>query len=464
MKKIVYTTILLGIVMGFLSCKKYLDITPKGKLIPQKTSDYRLLLNQVSSKGKSKGFWQSFSKDAMVDDDIAINTFSNTYFGANDLNAFQYADHLYLESESDLDWENLYNQIYVANLVATEVMSSEGGTEQEKRQLLAEARVHRAHAYLILVNLYAKQYNPATAGTDLGVPIRTGLDFEEKLPRQTVQKVYDYIITELSQAVPALPLTPDPATAFRPVKPAAYTLLARVSLYMNKPQDAYNYADSSLRCYNKLVDYNKLPPSPQFPDDVLAYPVNFKNEEALMEKTGSTSYPLMYASASLLGLYDTVNDLRFKTLYFPDRLFGLNFGYISTEWSSKSPFKGPSVPETYLIRAESSARLGNGGAAMDDLNQLRKYRYKTGSNYILSASGAAEALELVKAERRRELPFRGFRYFDLKRYNAFDGANLTVTHQLPAGTYTLAPNSPRVLLPIGRKYIALNPEILQNPR
>jgi hypothetical protein len=70
----------------------------------------------------------------------------------------------------------------------------------------------------------------------------------------------------------------------------------------------------------------------------------------------------------------------------------------------------------------------------------------------------------VKEERRRELAFRGARWFDIKRYNVSDNAGITVTHKLNNDTYALAPGSPRTVLPIGRKYIGLNPEITQNPR
>jgi len=315
-----------------------------------------------------------------------------------------------------------------------------------------------------LVNLYAKQYNSATAATDPGVPIRKGIDFEEKLPRGSVQEVYDYIATDLNSALPDLPATPDKAATNRPVKPTAYTLLAKMSLFKNDAAAAHTYADSSLSYYHTLVDYNTLSPHPAYPDYVIQYPINFQNPETLMEKTGPMLSPVMYAGTGLLGLYDAANDLRYKAFFFPDFLFGLNFGSFSNEWAGKVATKGPSVPETYLIRAESSARSGHAGAAMDDINLLRSFRYKTGSNYTLSAADAAAALSIVKAERRREMAFRGARFFDIRRYNTFDNDNITVTHTLSSATFTLPPNSNRSVLAIGRKYIAQNPEIVQNPR
>ncbi|HMI01126.1 MAG TPA: RagB/SusD family nutrient uptake outer membrane protein [Pedobacter sp.] len=463
MKKFLYAILSLVLLTGAFSCKKYLELVPTGQLLLTKASDYRLLLDQVTKNGKSNGFYESYSKDAMMDDDITYNSYSITTYTNNDLAAFHFEDHLYSESEADLDWEALYNQIYVANLVVANVDASEGN-DTEKHGLIAEARVHRAFAYFVLVNLYAKQYNPSTAATDPGVPIRKETDFEEKLVRKSVQEVYDYLRNELTLAVPDLPAVPNPQYGHRPVKPTALTLLARASLFMNHAQEAHDYANASLQAYSTLVDYNKLTPNSYFLDYqntlVWEYPLHFKNPEVLMERTNINTQ-LLFISDDLKSQYDFTNDMRANTFFIDGKLYGIDYGYLNL--LSSTPYKGPSVPETYLIRAEANARLGNTSSAIDDLNFLRKTRYKTGSDYTVAASNASDALALVKSERRRELTGCGLRYFDIKRYNVFDNANITITHTYE-GTFTLAPNSPRVILPIGRKYIDLNAELIQNPR
>lgn len=462
MKKLLIYIIGATLVTGAGACKKYLDLKPKGAFIPEKTADYRLLLDQTTAKEKSNGFFGTYGMDLMLDDDLSINEFSQTYYKTNALNAFRFAENIYLENESDADWESMYNQVYTANLVTAQVMNSSGGTTAEKQQLMAEARVHRAYAYFILVNLYGKQYS-ATATTDAGVPIRKGIDFEEQLPRASVQQVYDYISEDLLAALPDLPVTPVVGLTNRPVRAGAYSLLAKTYLFRNDPANALLYADSSLKAYSTLLNFNALQPNPSFPE-VLNYPQNFRNPEMLFEKSGPMISPIVYTNTALLSMYDPVADLRFKTYFFNDKAFGQNFGYFSNEWSGRSAAKGISVPETYLIRAEAHARLGHAAEAMQDINTLRANRYKLGTAYMLSAAHAAEALSLVKAERRREMAFRGSRWFDIRRYNMFDNDNITVTHALPDGNFSLPPNSNRTVLPIGRKYIAMNPEITQNPR
>jgi len=444
------------------ACKKYLDIVPRGKIIPGRTADYRLLLDQVSSNGKSNGFVKSFSTDVLMGDDMKVTAFSASFYKAADQNALMFAEHIYQDAESDPDWEALYNQVYVTNFVIAEVMNSTGGTEEEKNKLLAEAKVHRAYAYFILVNLYAKQYDAAAASTDPGVPLRVQVDFEEKLPRAPVQQVYDFIIKDLNDALNKLPATPELNYNFRPVEAAVYTLLARVYLQMNKPDAALVYADSGLKRYNTLIDYNTLAANPALPG-TLQYPIGLQNKEVLLLKSVVSPTSFFYAANSLISLYDT-QDLRKPAMYASDALFGMSDGYFCMEWSGRTPAKGPSTAEAYLLRAECHARLGHIAAALSDLNYLRSYRYKSGSNYTLSAVTKEEVLALVKQERRRELAFKGYRFFDIRRYNKFDNDNISVTHVLNNTAYILSPESPRSVLPIARKYIDLNPEIVQNPR
>ena len=463
MKNIRYILLLGAMLTGLVSCKKYLDVVPKGKIIPKTTDDYRLLLNQIAARGSSVGFVSSFSNDLLMGDDVEVNAFSASFYKATDQNLLMFAEHIYQDFESDPDWEALYNQIYVANLVIKEVMGSEGGSEIEKNKLQAEARVHRAHAFLVLVNLYAKPYHASSAATDMGVPLRTGLDFEEKLNRATVQEVYSFILNDLSLALGKLPVGPEPNYNYRPVQAGAEALLARTYLYMNNISEAFKYADASLKSYSTLNNYNSLPASVVFTGN-LQLPLNLQNKEILQLKSTISSSSLFYANAALIALYDKQNDLRFKTMYASDAIFGLNNGYISTDWTGNTPAKGPSTAEMYLTRAECYARNGKASEAIQDLNTLRASRFKTGSNSAISAGSPAAALALVKEERRRELAFRGFRLFDIKRYNVVDGDNITISHTLNGKTYTLAAGSPRAILPIGRKYIDLNPEILQNPR
>ncbi len=462
MKRILYITCV--VLLGLTGCSDYLDIVPKGKVIPKETQDYRLLLNQIDFKGGSNGFVDSYNTDVFLADDIKVTPFSESQTRAEHINALKFEEHIYEDGVKDGDWENLYNNIYVANLVITQVMSSSNGTEAEKRELLAEASAHRAFAYLTLVNLYSKHYNAASASTDLGVPLRVNIDFEESLKRASVQDVYDLIIEDLNLAaeVESLPTSPELDINYRPTKASVYALLSRTYLYMNQIDEALKYADLSIGTYNTLMNYNSF--GPGFIPFILAYPVGLQNPEITQLKEVRGGIAVVYQSDAVLNLMDQANDLRFKTSFLTDMVFGQNFGFFCTDFFNRLPYVGPSTVKTYLNRAECYARKGDVSKALADLNHIRSFRFVTGSAYQLSASTPEEALTLVKEERRRELAFKGVRLFDIKRYNLIDNANISVTHTVGGVDYTAEAGSPKLILPIARIYIDLNPEIEQNPR
>ncbi len=464
MKNIKYIYLLIVTCFTLTACEDYLDTTPFGVVTPTETSDYRLLLDQVDDVGRSTGVIRSYSNDEFLSDNMAVQleAFGLPALDVNALNAYTFSEHIYLDNEEDPDWSSLYNQVYLSNVVISQVMESTGGTEDEKQMLQNEARTHRAYAYLKLVNLYAKHYNASTASVDLGVPLRLRIDFEEALPRASVQDVYDLILEDLSLAVQNLPLSPESNINYRPNVAGAYGLLARTSLYMNNIDDALMYADLSLSNNGALIDYNTLPLSSLFPPffNVLDLPDNLFNEEISLFKSNTGGFST-FAYDNALSALLSPDDVRVRAtsvLFGPFRL--------SLEFTNNTPNKGISTAEMYLIKAECHARKGELTAALDAINVLRENRFETGSSFQLTATTAAEALVLIKEERRRELAFKGQRLFDIKRYNLFDNDNISITHTLPdtGETFMLEPGNPRFVLPIGRKYIGLNPEIEQNPR
>jgi hypothetical protein len=148
----------------------------------------------------------------------------------------------------------MYKAMYIINTVITEVMASEGGTDAQKHKAYAEALVHRAFLYYTLVNIYAKQYDPATAKTDPGVPVLLDNKFFTSLKRWPVAAVYDQIVKDLQDALPDLPALPDVVT--NPSQAAAFSILSK--MYLNKREfpDAKRFADSALKLKSSLIDRN----------------------------------------------------------------------------------------------------------------------------------------------------------------------------------------------------------------
>lgn len=453
----IYILLLGGVLCFGSACRKYVEIDPGQIRVLKRTADYQALLYNSTLLD------QSYSMPVYSGDDVGteVATWQNT-LQLPVANAFTWSEQHYGTTEEDFDWANLYKQLFTINTVVTQVMDSEGGTTAEKTAVKAAALVHRAYIYCVLVNIYAKAYNPATAAADPGVPLMLAPNFGTNLTRASVAKVYDQIIADLNEAIPSLPDKPDFIS--NPSKASAYAIMARAYLYKRDFTAAGESASASLAIQNTLLDLNDYKASP-----TTTFPTRLKNpEELLIKRPGQ--FPLaMPISADAISMYDQVNDLRYR-LYVndptlvPGATYTTGRAYFKYRFADGT-FIGPSVPEMVLIKAECEARANRLDNAMTLLNTLRRKRYeKSNYNADLSATTADQALHLVVDERKRELVARGFRWFDQRRLAQDPGFVQTVTRVFKGVTYTLIPGSNRYTYPIADKYIQLNPEIIQNPR
>lgn len=453
MTRIIYTYIACLLLLGSTGCRKYVEIEQQGKRTLHYTTDYQYLLNYTYDIEPAYYYPVVASDDYGPADDGFLNR-----LGSPEANTFIWAADFFGDN-GDPDWDKMYKQIYVFNQVTTGVMNSDGGSDADKRTILAEGQVHRAFTYFSLVNIYAKQYDAATATTDAGVPLILNPDFTSSLVRVSVKTIYDQINRDLTQAIPNLPDIS--ALAYNPSKTAAYAILARVSLQKGAYADAEKYADSALTRQNALVNLNDYIASP------VSYPTKYKDPEMIFVKSLSVTAVTLPLSASLLNLFET-KDLRYELFTADGSAFPFNAfvgrGYYRPRINTDNPLAGPTTAEMMLIRAEAEARVGSYTTAVDILNTIRQKRFRPADYVALSAANAGEALQLVINERRRELLCRGLRWFDQKRLNKEAAFAATVTRVYKGETYTLEPNSNRYVFPIPAKNILLNPEITQNPR
>jgi len=469
MKNLKY--ILLGIIGVFLvySCSRenYLNFQPRGLVIPSTIADYRSLLDQVdplSGDGLSRGFNERHIAITYLTDNQLLNDellgFAATIRPY--LRTYTFDDLIYTSSEEDEDWANNYNQIYTANVILNGLATVSDGTLAQIDELRAEAFLHRAYAYFNLVNVYGLHYNPASANTDLGVPIREGIELENlDLTRASVQAVYDYIINDINESIVFLKDVQSSELTYRPSKAAAYGLLSKVFLYQSKYEEALRAVEMALTLKNGLRDINQDSFSANFPNArVLPVPAN--DEEIVWFKSDRTE---IIPTPDLLAQYEP-DDLRLQ--WYEDILviFGSTvtgkFYFAPDDNNNYS--NGINTPDLYLIRAECHARLGNIDLANADLNALRENRFEASTYVPLNITEQSALLRFVKEERRREMVNSTERAFDIKRYNLFDGDTISLNHTINGQTFTLAPNSMNWALPIAPRYIQLNPEIQQNPR
>lgn len=446
--------------LALQSCQKYVDIQTQGSLIPTETINYRYLLNNNMTFGSTVSINDIGTDEISITDAAQINGLLQSTQNAFFVNTYTWQSPIFpLPTDQDENWNKLYEIIYNTNVVMNEVPSSTGGSEAEKKALMAEAMVHRADAYLTLINMYAKAYSSANAN-EPGVPLLLVPDVNTALTRASIQQVYDQIFKDLRDALPSLGKTS--SINLLPTQAAAYAELARACLYTKQYPMAGKYADSALQIKSTLFDLQTT--------TTFDFPRRFDNPEIILVKTAYSrfSYPptALRLSDHILGLLGTT-DLRYELFTTDASMMGSNYTGRFFNMESIGQYEnrnlGPTVPEMMLTKAEALARDGETAAALDLVNQLRMKRFRTTDYTALSATNAQDALVKVLEERQRETFCRGLRWFDMKRLKDEAPFSQTYTRTFNGNTYTLSPGSNRWVYPIAEYVRSLNPGISQNP-
>ena len=155
------------------------------------------------------------------------------------------------------------------------------------------------------------------------------------------------------------------------------------------------------------------------------------------------------------------NDLRWKFFYTTLSRAGKPFEDASTRYLQSLDYS-ITVPEMMLIKAEALARKGNMDA-LNVLNDLRKYRFPD-DKFVSLTANEDNLLEVVLAERRRELQMSGLRWLDMKRLAKEGLYTKTLKRSVFEKEYTLEPNSNLYVFPIPAKVMSYNSNIVPNPR
>ena len=431
------------------SCRKYVEVQQYGVRTLVNTSDYQFLMNN------REDFKMGYILPTVVNDDMATTTASHQATWASEIkNAYIWAEQYYVQGQMDVGWNNLYKQIYNCNEVLYGVMSSKNGTESMKREVYAEALVQRAYAYLMLVNQYAEIYNPSTAATQIGVPLLTTPDLYQPLNRASLKTIYDRIIKDVEEAVPALPNSG--TNNGHPDKASAYALLSRAHLYMRNFDLAGEYADKSLALRSTLLNLGNYSTG-----DMSTFPRSLQDPEILLFKNTAGTFR-SELNPQLLGLFST-GDQRYN-LYTGTQNGVPGRSFVRPNFTNEGIYAGLSVPEVMLNRAEVYARAGNVSKTLEFLNMLREKRFTAATYEPLNIGDVNELLPAVINERRREFLGTGLRWFDQRRLNLDPALAKPVSRTFENQTYTLVPGGNRYIFPIAPGLLDLNPEIQQSPR
>jgi hypothetical protein len=449
------------------SCSDFLEEESQDLIIPKSIVDYQELLYGETSKINTQ-FVNGYL-DLMTDD--AEGKLNAWGFGG-DQRTKGYGYYTWQSNNEiqptgaivkDAAWDYYYRNILTSNIILNDVPLTKG-TESEKKDMLAEAYFHRAFSYFMLVNLYGQPYDEKDANTKLGVPINLDYGVQDKLfERETVATVYDQINEDIENSIKYFKEAGIENFFFRANLASAQLLASRIFLYQKKYDKAIQYASEVIKSNPNLYNLKQQQSSDIF--------YQYKNPEILYTYGNTDDNKYYYSAVSkgkyvissdLLSKYSS-SDLR-KQKFFKRKNNGKYFPRKSSTDESIGCFgKALRVAEAYLNRAEAYAMTDKSSEAISDINLIRSYRFT--ADFEVSVSPEADAITLVKSERRLELAMEDHRWFDLRRW---DRPEITHKYKDPTSKeyliFTLQKDDPAYTLSIPQSVRNFNPSMINNDR
>lgn len=333
-------------------------------------------------------------------------------------------------------WRYNYECINNCSNIINNIDKIVGNNDEEKSKLKmikGEAYLMRAICYHTLVLRYAKDYEPQTAANELGLPIVTEVDPDNKPSRSTLAETYTFIKNDIKEARTYL-TTVGSANSIYLTADAIDALEARVDLYMHNFAEAITLSQKIINKYPLITDKASFA-NMWLKDE--GSEIIFKTFSSVDERTNEYNTYLAYNTATssfqpdfiptkwVIDLYNS-NDIR-KDVYFLNEEVNCN-DIIDKVYMLKKYPGNPDLKkrdedyfqmhkifrsaEAYLIAAESAFKDNKATEALGYLNSLRTKR----GDLALNASGDA-LLTAIKNEWIKEFIGENTRLNDLKRWH-----------------------------------------------
>ena len=451
--KNIKTYILSGIIT--LSLSSCLDKYPEDSIPMDKaintTEDVNKLVIGIYDSFKSSALYSgnlTILPDLQTDLVFCVKGYSNTY---GDI--FRWKDIKPTNTDIEAVYASLYGVINSCNYLLDNIDRVRANTNSDTEldqleQYEGEARFARALAYSELIKCYCKAYDSdEQAANELGVVITEHYKGNEPQKRATLKESYEFVLKDLDKATEYLKVDEDEEgdlydmpyfTEF-----ACHALRARVSLYMHRWDDAIKYA-------SKVINSKRyfMASCTQNIGSISMYDYQWQEGKST-EGIWKVEFTLNSYGGALGTVFSNYNYATYRPDYVPakwvinsydnnDLRVSSIFRNVTTgyehalNWPMLIKYMGDSdfrrnnilhvhrptvlrLSEQYLIRAEAYAMKEEYTKAGKDISTLRTARYSTyGGNTALSKSNA---MDVIEAERVKELYMEGFRLNDLKRWH-----------------------------------------------
>ena len=416
----------------------------------------------------------------------------NLTFGATDLVQEHNWSFTTNQFAGDAKWANNYSLISNANEIINNIDHINVEPPEDSIYLAnikGTAYFARAYAYSNMVVRYCKDYEPATASQELGLPLVTTVDVNAKPRRSTLEATYQFIMGDINKAHEFM-AKQGRVDVTVPGHDALDALEARMDLYMHRYDEAIAKAQSLMARYPLITDASTFFNMWQYDtgSEIIYQPYLSAPDELGMSygvfisyNTATARYqPSFLPTQGLMDMYGN-GDYR-KDTYFIETNLSCNGGsrdrgYMFYKFpgnpslrQSETDFynmtKAFRSAELYLIAAEAELMKDNKdeAAALGFLNQLREAR---GAADLTSTGD--QLVQDMKDEWVREMVGEGFRLDCLKRWH--DGftrkqaqtfsANM-LSNQTDMQDLTISADNQKFVWEIPSNDLQANPNLIRN--
>jgi starch-binding outer membrane protein, SusD/RagB family len=482
MKHYIIRSTFLLLLASVVACDKYLEETPDNRVdlnTPQQAA--QLLTNAYSQAGYLFTEWMS--------DNVTFTTGTEKRPEHNQLYAWEEPTAIEQDTPANF-WTSTYDAIAHANEVLA-VIDDLPGDRDLKDAVKGEAYLARAYGHFMLVNLFAKHYDPTTAAQDLGIPyvLEPETEFIKQYSRETIDDVYDYIEDDIIDGLDLVDATFYANSGKYHFTPSsALALASRFYLFKGDWDNCIKYSSEMLgadplifiKDITRLLaetpnstDFTRQYTSPNDPSNLLLirnvtpfpFSVAFWPDQPIFfgifnsnpwnadDVRVSAEFPLYQRGT------DGLTQGKFEFLFERTSLTS-DVGY---NYTILTAFRGE---EVLLNRAESYVFKNDLTLALADLQLYVSRRYEGNPqitlpllrSYYGSTNNQFVTLSFIIDERRKEFMHEGLRWFDIKRYQ------FPVEHQLQSGeTIQLEPDDARKVLQLPQSAIDVG-GLQPNPR
>nr|WP_320000600.1 RagB/SusD family nutrient uptake outer membrane protein [uncultured Draconibacterium sp.] len=459
-------------IFGFLlllilvSCEDQLDIIPKGKSTLDNLDDLELLLNQEYSLGikpaADLGMICNESLGLMLSVPEALsltNTLDYAYLTYN-----EEVDRVTL-TQSDRRYSAAYSYINYMNVILSKIDDVSGDVDR-KASLKAEAHIIRAYLHWLLVNIYAAQYDAATAKNKGGIAYVDNIDVVEQKTKLTLEETYQRILEDCSdEIIDQLPI--DNSNILRADRAFGNAVRAKVLMQMKQYEEALPYALEALSLNGAIEDRKIIAETGvwDLQEDVSNNYVYMRSES----RVSPTTETLSVESSAMFenGDYVINYDGGWSDLY--GMIFaGISGCKIYFGWNTKSNEYGISSDRMYYTAAECYIRTGEIRKGLELVDHIRAYRVEDYQSFVAlfdqSPLSETEAMSLLQKAKWIECVASYENFFDCKRWNTEENYKRTIVRNLgdEYGSYSISPESPLWILPFPANATRYNSSLTQN--